>query len=73
MDAYIYIYIHTYLLHQILHFTPERVFPLRRDREIEFLLRGGLDVGLQVEEVGRGLQVDSAVVRVHCFIYLLPL
>lgn len=55
-----------YLLHQFLHFTPERIFfPLRRNREVDFLLRGGFDVGLQIEEVGGGLKVDSAMVRVH--------
>ena len=45
-----------YLLHQILYFTAERIFfPLRWNREVDFLLRGGFDVGLQVEEIGGGL------------------
>lgn len=52
-------------MHQILDFTSERVFTLRRNGEVKFLLRGGFDVGLQIEEVGGGLEIDPAVVGVH--------
>lgn len=55
----------TYLMHQFLDFGSERIFPLGRDGEVEFLLRGGLDVGLEVEEVGGGLEIDFTVVGVH--------
>ena len=36
------------------------------DGEVEFLLRGVFDVGVEVGEVGGGLEVDFTVVGVHC-------
>jgi hypothetical protein len=55
----------TDLMHQLLDFSSERIFPLGRDREVEFLLCGGLDIGLKVEEVGGRLEVDFTVVGIH--------
>lgn len=39
--------------------------------DVEFLLRGGVDVGEEVGQVLRGLEVDFAVVGVHCLLWRL--
>lgn len=39
------------------------------DGEVEFLLGGVFDVGVEVGEVGRGLEVDFTVVGVHCWMF----
>ena len=36
---------------------------------VDFLLRGGVDVGEEVGEVLRGLEVDFPVVGVHCLLW----
>lgn len=36
--------------------------------DVDFLLRGGVDVGEEVGEVLRGLEVDFPVVGVHCLL-----
>ncbi len=57
----------TDFLHQRLNFLPQRVFfafgrGAWGECEIEFFGRGALDVGVEVGEVGGGLEVDAAVV-----------
>lgn len=37
--------------------------------DVDFLLRGGVDVGEEVGEVLRGLEVDFPVVGVHCLLW----
>lgn len=39
------------------------------DGEVEFLLGGVFDVGVEVGEVGGGLEVDFTVVGVHGWMY----
>ena len=59
-----------YIIHQLLHSRPVRVFlPLRRggcrNREVDLLPGGVLDVLEEIGEVGWGLEVDLAMVGVH--------
>lgn len=62
-----------YLLNQRFNSLPLRIFfALGRgtwgEREIELFGRGALNVGVQVGEIGGGLEVDAAVVvGRHCF------
>lgn len=53
-------------MHKLLHFGPERVFSLRGNGKVKFLLGGVFDVVVEVDEVGGGLKVYFPVVRVHC-------
>lgn len=56
----------TYLLHEIFHFGPKRVFTLRGNGEVKFLLCSVFNVIVEVSEVGGGLEVYFPVVRIHC-------
>ena len=63
----------TYLLHKLLDLRPERVFFAfrrcgRREMYVEFLLGRVMDVGQEVRKVLRGLEVDFAVVGIHCLL-----
>ena len=55
-------------MHQRLDSRPQRIFfsffrgGIGREREIELRGGGALDVMLEVEKVGGGLEVDAAVV-----------
>lgn len=55
-----------YILYELLYFGPKRIFTLRGNGEVHFLLGGVLDVVMKIGEVGGRLEVYFPVVRVHC-------
>lgn len=54
-------------MHEVLHLGSEGVFALGGNGEVEFLLGGGFDVGVEVNKVSGRLEVDFAVVWIHFF------
>ena len=53
-------------MYELLDLGPERVLALRGNGKVEFLLGGVFHVVVEIGEVGRGLEVDFPVMRVHC-------